>query len=106
MIFEQPVADRDRPAGENVCPEAAAVDEILDDAGPGETLQVPARLADLHAEALDVAETKALADQVVNPDAAHHDLPAGLRPAEADVLEYLGLDQGQRLSRPGPIGAK
>jgi hypothetical protein len=32
------------------------VDEILDDARPGEALQVQARLADLDADALDVAD--------------------------------------------------
>jgi hypothetical protein len=80
------------------------VDEIFDDAGAGELLQVQARLAEFHAEALDIADPETLADQVIDPYAAGHDLPAGLRPAEADVFQGLGLDQGQGLPGAGPFG--
>src|SRR5713101_6891298 len=104
IIFEQPVADRDRSAGQDVRPQPAAVHEILDDPGAGEPLQVQARLAELDSETLDLADAEALADQVVDPDAADHDLPTGLRPGEADVSEHLGLDEGKRLSGRGPAG--
>src|SRR5215510_7751013 len=87
------VTDGDRPAGEDVRVQATAVDEVLDDAGADEFLQVAAGLADLDAEALHVADTEPLADQVIQPDAAHHHLAAGLRAGQADVLEDLGLDQ-------------
>jgi RNA polymerase sigma factor (sigma-70 family) len=70
------VSDRDRAPGEDVRAQAAAVNELLDDAGAGELLQVQAGLADLGAEALHLADVEALADQVVEPDAAGHDLAA------------------------------
>jgi hypothetical protein len=38
------------------------VDEVLDDAGAGELLQVEARLAEFDSGALDVADPEALAD--------------------------------------------
>ncbi len=80
------------------------MDEILDDAGPGKALQVSARLAELDALALDVADAEPLADQGVEPSAAHHDLTPGLRAGQADVLEGFGLDEGQRLTRACPVG--
>ena len=42
MIFDQPVADGNRPAGQDVRPQPAAMDEVFDDAGAGEALQVSA----------------------------------------------------------------
>src|SRR5215467_8242423 len=92
------VADADLAVGEDVRVEAATVNHVLDEAGPGERLQMQAGLADLHAKALDAADQEALADQVVQPHAADHDLAAGLEASEADVLQYLGLDQRQRLA--------
>ena len=58
-----------------------------------------ARLAELDADALHLADAEALADEVVQPHAADDDLPAGLGAGEADVLEHLGLDQRQRAAR-------
>ena len=55
-IREQPVAHENRSVGQDVRVQSVAVDEILDDARPGEALQVQARLADLDADALDVAD--------------------------------------------------
>ena len=105
-IFKNLVADADRSAGQDVRPKTAAVDEIFDDPGAGELLQVTARLAELDAQALDVADAETLADQVVEPDVTHHDLPPGLGAGQADVLERFGLDQGQRLPGPAPSGKK
>ena len=62
------------------------MDEVFDDAGAGELLQMTARLAELHAQAFDVADTEPPANQVVDPDAAHHDLPPGLGAGQADIL--------------------
>src|SRR5215475_2108522 len=98
------VTDGDRPAGEDVRVQAAPVDEVLDDAGAGEFLQVAAGLADLDAEAFHIADAEPLADQVVQPDAAHHYLAAGLRAGEADVFEGFGLDQRERVARVGVVG--
>jgi len=72
--------------------------------GARQLLQVQARLAEFDALALDVADAEALADQVVEPAAAHYDLAAGPRAGQADVFDGLGLDQGQRLPRAGPVG--
>jgi hypothetical protein len=80
------------------------VDEIFDDPGAGQLLQVAARLAELDAQTLDVADAETLADQVVEPDVTHHDLPPGLGAGQADVLERFGLDEGQRLAGAGPVG--
>ncbi len=77
--------------------------EVLDDAGAGELLQVAAGLAQLDPDALDVADPEPLADQVVYPDAAHHDLPPGLCAGEADIFESLGFDQGQGLPGGGSV---
>src|SRR6266404_7245479 len=93
------VANGDRADAENIDVQAATVDQVLDDAGAGHLLQVPARLADLDARALDVADPEPLADQVVDPDAAHDHLAAGLRAGEADILQDLRLDQRQAVAR-------
>src|SRR5579875_18876 len=100
-VGEHRVADADRAAGQDVRADAAAVDEVLDDPGTGELLQVQARLAGFDAEALHLADPEALADQVVEPHPADDDLPPGLRPGQADLRQDLGLDQGQRRPRPG-----
>ena len=84
---------------EDVGVEAAAVDELVDDPGPRQRLQVEARLAELDADALDLADAEALPDEVVQPHAADDDLPPRLGAGEADVLERLGLDQRQRAAR-------
>ena len=76
--------------------------ELVDDPRARQRLEVQARLAELDAEALDLADAEALADEVVQPHAADDDLPARLRPGEADVLEHLGLDQRERAARALP----
>jgi hypothetical protein len=98
------VSDRDRATGDDVRAQAAAVNEVFDDAGASHLLQVQAWLADLSTDALHLADVEALADQVVEPDAAGHDLASGLRASEADVLEHLGFDKGQRLAGLGAVG--
>jgi hypothetical protein len=69
---------------------------------PRQPLQVQARLAQPDPQALDLTDPKALADQVVEPHAAHHHLPAGLGAGEADALQNFGLDQGQCLAGAAP----
>src|SRR5262249_17214912 len=63
------VADGDRARRHDVGVEAAAVEEVVDDAGPRERLQVQTRLAQLDAEALDGADHEAPADEIVQPHA-------------------------------------
>jgi hypothetical protein len=82
------------------------VDEVLDDAGAGELLQMEARLADLDPFTFDVADPEPLADQVVDPHTAHHDLSPGLRARQADVLQSFGLDESQSLTGARPVGEK
>ena len=49
--------------------------------------------------------SKPLADEVVQPHAAHDDLAPRLRAGQADVLEHLGLDQRERAARPLAVRA-
>ena len=100
------VTDRDRAPGQDVRAQAAAVNEVLDDAGAGQLLQMQARFADLSTDALHLADVEVLADEVIEPDAAGHHLAAGLRSGEPDVLEHLGFDQGQRFAGPGAPGGE
>src|SRR5262245_45459731 len=98
--------DGDRARREDVGVEAAAVEEVVDDAGPRERLQVEAGLAELDAEALDRADHEALADEVVQPHAADDDLTPGLHARQRDVLERFRLDQRQRSSPPLAVGTE
>ena len=82
------------------------MDELVDDPRAGHRLEVQARLAELDADALDVADQEALADEVVQPHAANDDLPARLRARQPDVLERLGLDQRQRPAGPLALRAE
>src|SRR5919204_4281653 len=93
------VARTDRAAAQDVRPQAAAMYETAQGARRREALEVVARLAQLDAHALDVADHEALAHQRVEPDAARVDLTAALARSELDALlgrqrlECLGLDQ-------------
>src|SRR5437870_4127088 len=70
------VADGDRAVGEDVRVEARAVDEVVDDPRARERLEMQARLAELDAVALDLADAEALADEIVEPHPAHRQLSA------------------------------
>jgi hypothetical protein len=52
---------------------------------------VRARLAELDAVALDLADAEALADEVVEPDASRRDLPQRRARLETDRLDVLRL---------------
>src|SRR5262249_41441397 len=79
------VADADLAVSQDVGVEAAAVNQVLDDAWPGQRLQVQAGLAQVDAEALDVPDPEVLAHQIVQPHAPHDDLAAGLGTSYADL---------------------
>jgi hypothetical protein len=53
----------DDTADEDVGVDSGPVGELLDDPRSGHLLEVPTRLAKLHAEALDLADEKAFADK-------------------------------------------
>src|SRR5215471_14596552 len=97
------VADTNHAVGEDVGVDSSAVDQVFDDAGSGELLQVQAGFAEFDAQALDVADPKSLADQLVEAHTPGHNLTPGLRAAERDVLKRLGFDQRQRLTGRGPV---
>jgi hypothetical protein len=101
-----PVAYADLAIGQDVGVEPATVDEVLDDSRPGELLQMPARLAQLDAGALDIADPEPPADQIIEPHSPDDHLAARLRPGQAHVLQRFGLDQRQRLARLRAAGAE
>src|SRR5207342_33323 len=80
------------------------VGERLDRARLRSGLERLARLAELHAAALDLADPKALADQIVQAHAAREDVAPGDRRIDREpvllerVLELLCLDQRQLLT--------
>jgi hypothetical protein len=81
--------------------------EALDHARLGHRLHVQARLAELDPAALELADAKARADKVVEPDAAGERVSSRAGAVELDPvlggqrLARLGLDQRQL----GPRGA-
>jgi len=56
LLGGHPVAHADLAIGQDVGVEPAAVDEILDDPGPGQLLEMQARLAEFDAGTLDIAD--------------------------------------------------
>ena len=103
LQLDQVVADRYPPALGDVRAQAAATDEATQDSGPGQGLEVAARLAQLDAHALGLADPEALADQVVEARPTGEHVAPRLLVAELDPglgperLQGLGLDQGQVL---------
>jgi len=71
------VADADLAIGENVGVQSGAVDECLDHARLRHRLEVRARLAELDPFAFDVADAEALADELIDVDAAREDVAPG-----------------------------
>ena len=57
-----------------------------------------ARLAQFDAETLDIPDSKAPANQLVEPHTPHDHLTARLSAGQADILQCFGLDQRQRLA--------
>src|SRR5438067_458382 len=92
------VADRDRAVGEDVRVDARAMGQLLDDPRPGHRLEMPTRLAELDAVALDLADAEALADEPVEVDAAGRHLPTRRAVRKPDGLDLLRLDERERLA--------
>src|SRR5207248_11530515 len=70
LHLDDRVPDRDRPVGEDVGVEPGAMGQLSDDPGPRQRLEVGARLAELDAEAFDLADAETPPDQSVETDAA------------------------------------
>src|SRR5207253_6225341 len=70
------VTDADDTADEDVGVDSGPVGELLDDPRSRHLLEMPTRLAELHAEALDLADAKAFANKGVDIHIAHGHLPA------------------------------
>ena len=79
------VADRDLAVGEDVRVQAGAVDVCLDHAGARHALERRARLAELDADALDVADAEALADERVQVDPAREHVAAAFGGVEIGI---------------------
>ena len=104
LELDDRIAEADDAAHEDVGVDPGPMGELLDDPRPRHLFQVPARLAELHAEALDLADPEALADEAVHVHVAHGHLPASLSRLEPHVLDDLGRDERQRLARRGSVG--
>ena len=89
------VPDPDAAAAQYLGAESGAVHRFPQHPGPGQALEVVAGLAQLDPFALDLADPKALAHQVVQPDSAGEDIAARFRRGQLDPL--LGLQRLQRL---------
>src|SRR3954453_4945086 len=72
------ISDGDRAAAEHVRAQPAAVDEVAQDAGVGEALEVGARLAQAVADALGLADAEAPPDERVEVDPAGDDVAGRL----------------------------
>src|SRR5262245_61390232 len=79
------VPDRDPPAADDVRSQAGAVDHAPQHAALGQRREVRAGLAPLLADALHVADGEALADEVVEANAAGEHLAAGGGGGELDA---------------------
>ena len=102
------VADGDLAVGEDVRVQARRGGRRpLITPGCVSALERRARLAQLDADALDVADAEALADELVQVDAAREDVAPALGRAELDAVlggalrERLGRDQRDRATRRG-----
>jgi hypothetical protein len=86
------VADMQLAVGEDVSAETAAVQERLD-RYTGQLLKVAARFAEAHAAAVELADPEPSTYELVEPDAACHDVSARIGARETDGLQHLCLNQ-------------
>jgi hypothetical protein len=63
-------------------------------------------LAELHAEAFDLADPKALADEAVDIHIPHSHLPSSFARPESHLLDDLGGNERQRLARGSSVGVE
>ena len=78
LELDDGIADADDTADEDVGINARAMSEHLDDPRSRQLLEMTTRLAELHTEALDLADAEALANEPVDIHVAHGHLPSSL----------------------------
>jgi endoglycosylceramidase len=88
------IADPDRPPGDDVGAQPAAVDQGAQDAAVVEALQVRARLAQATAAAARLAERELASDQRVEIDPAHDDV-AAVVDVPAECVEHRRVHERQ-----------
>ena len=72
------IADADETTDQDVSVDARAMSQLLDDPRPGHLLEMTTRLAELHAEALNFADAKALTYKGVDIHITHGQLPSSI----------------------------
>jgi len=107
-----PIADVDLALRQDLCAEAAAVNEARNDAPLGETLQVGARLTQTDAAEPDSADPEFPPDQMIQRGSAGHDIPTRRAVRDRDLvvsghrLDRLGLDERDFPRRTRSIGVR
>jgi hypothetical protein len=71
LELDDGVTDADDAAREDVGVDSGSVGELLDDPRSSHRLEMPTRLAEFHAEALDFADAKAFANKGVDIHITH-----------------------------------
>ena len=84
------IANADDAADQDVGVDAGPMGELLDDPRSRPLLEMAAGLAELDAEAFDLADAEALADEAVDVHVAHRHLPPGPTRTQSDLLDDLG----------------
>ena len=78
LELDHGVTNADDAADEDVGVDSGPVGELLDDPRSRHLLEMPARLAELHAEALDLTDAKALPYKGVDIHITHGHLPSSI----------------------------
>ena len=106
LELDDGIADSDDAADDDVGIDAGAMSECLDDPRSRHLLEMTTRLAEFHAEALDLADAEAFADEAVDIHIAHGHLSSSRARLQPDVLHNLGGNERQRLARGSPVGVE
>ena len=72
------IADADETTDQDVSVDAGAMGQLLDDPRPGHLLEMTTRLTELNAEALNLANAKALTYKGVDIHITHGQLPSSI----------------------------
>jgi hypothetical protein len=100
------VTHSDDAADQDVRVDSGPMRELPDDPRARHLLEMTTRLAELHAEAFDLADAKALADEAVHIHIPHGHLPSSLTRPKSGLLDNLGCNERQRLARGSSAGAE
>jgi len=80
--------------------------QLLDDPRPGHLLEMTTRLTKFNAEALNLANAKALTYKGVDIHITHGQLPSSITGSQSDLLDNLGCDERERLTRRRSVGVE